>query len=109
MKIIVTICGPVSAKKSALARRIMEAVNTYGRGRGLTCTVFDHELFTFDAWFCDAKRRVYEDAMASQHNVCVIVIGTGCNEGPLDIRIEPGRSGTAMLLNALENLDSWSL
>lgn len=101
-KILVTIRGPVSAMKSPMARRIKKAVNTYGRG--LTCTVFDHELFTFDEWFPDAQRRVYEDAMASEHEVCVIVIGTGCNDGPLDIRIEPGLTGTATIFRALQEL-----
>jgi len=99
MKIYVTIQGPVSAMKSPTARRIKEAIAKVRPD--LSCTVFDHGLFTFDDHFEDELRRVKQDAVNSQHDVCVIVIGTGTGDEPLTIQIEPALPGASIIFNAV--------
>jgi hypothetical protein len=100
MKIIVTIRGPVSAMKSPAARRIEDAINS--SPSGMTCTVFDHELFEGDKYFEENYNRVFAAAVASESEVCVIVIGTGVETGaPVDIRIDPGLVGSKVLFRAL--------
>jgi hypothetical protein len=103
-KVVITIQGPVSAMKSPMARRIKHAIET--TQEGMTVAVFDHELFSFDRDFEKSRKRVYEDAKASLCNVSVVVIGTGVGKDgerlPLDVRVEPGISGAALLFRAFE-------
>ena len=99
MKIYVTIQGPVSAMKSPMARRIENAIEKVRPD--LSCTVFDHGLFTFDDNFEEELRRVRQDAAKSSHDVCVIVIGTGTGDKPLTVQIEPALPGASIIFNAV--------
>ena len=99
MKIYVTIQGPVSAMKSPTARIIEKAIEKVRPD--LSCTVFDHRLFTFDDHFDDELLRVRQDAAKSTHDVCVIVIGTGTGDKPLTMQIDPSIPGASIIFNAV--------
>lgn len=99
MKIYVTIQGPVSAMKSPMARLIQDAIKK--TRLDLSCTVFDHELFAFDANFDAALQQVKQDAASSPHDVCVIVVGTGTDQAPLTVQVEPALPGAPIIFNAV--------
>ena len=101
MKVLVTIQGPVSSRKSPFARLIENAIKA--TRKDLTCTVFDHELFSFDEHFELAHAKVLQDFANSPHNVGVVVIGTGIGKAPLTITIDPAVYGSSVILNAIEN------
>lgn len=103
-RFIITIQGPVGSMKSPLARRMGDAIRV--ANPEMSVTVFDHELFTFDDHFEDARKSVYQDALASTNDVSIVVVGTGThgNQGydSFDIRIQPGFHGARLLFHAFE-------
>ena len=97
----ITISGPVSSMKTPIARRIQGAIK---KSRpDLSCTIFDHELFSFDENFQRNLDRVKADSANSDHDICIIVIGTGSglSSQPLKIEVEPA-FGAHIIFNALE-------
>lgn len=105
-RFIITIQGPVGSIKSPLARRMGDAIRV--ANPEMSVTVFDHELFAFDDHFEDARKSVYQDALASTNDVSIVVIGTGLTDNPendvFDIRIEPGFHGARLLFHAFEEM-----
>lgn len=100
MKIIITISGPSGAMKSPMARTIARAI---GNSRpDLSCTIFDHQLFEFDDNFEDCRASVFHDARHSEHEVCIVVIGTG-DDNVMQIEVEPAIPGVVVLFNALDD------
>lgn len=95
-KIYVTIQGPVSSMKSPIAKAIKRGVEK----SGLSCTIFDHELFTCDSHFQDSLSRVLVDAKSNDYDVSVVVIGTGKDE-QLIVQVEPALPGASIIFKAI--------
>jgi hypothetical protein len=98
-KIYVFIKGPVSAMKTPMANLIKDAINNCKPN--LSCTVFDHLLFTFHKSYEQTLKQAKLDASASSHDVCVFVVGTGTGDEPLQIDVYPAIYGTRVIFNAV--------
>ncbi len=98
-KIYVFIKGPVAAMKSPMANLVKDAIKNCKPN--LSCTVFDHFLFTFDKEYESLLAQAKEDASNSPHDVCVFVIGTGVKDDVLEIYVQPAVYGAHVIFNAV--------
>lgn len=98
-KTYVMIQGPVCAMKSSIARLIRESIEKIRPD--LSCDICDHELFTFYRCFESQLSEWKKRAESSAHDICVVVVGTGCNDGPLTIQVEPALWGSEVIFETV--------